>query len=243
MAPALVATRNSRYRRLDFTETAGRKIPDWWPSGNGLKQFGWRHGIHFALKNFAKMCGDSRLHFVHRYSAFQQTFQRCSSFPRNSARYDQIEVAQVRGYIVREAVRCHPAAQVDANRTQFFFLAGIRVNPQTMASFNAPRRDSEFGRSTKHGFFQHAHVPTNIATMPGQIQDRVAHDLPWTMVGDVAATVRLAKLDIHLRKQTIASSQMFRLPIAAERDHMRVLAEQQHVGNFIFLARRDGTLL
>ena len=85
--------------------------------------------------------------------------------------------------------------------------------------------------------------PTNIATMPGQIQDRVADNLAWTMISDVPAAVRFTELHIHLRKQTIASSQMFRPPVAAERDDMRVLAEQQNVGYFICLASRDDPLL
>ena len=75
--------------------------------------------------------------------------------------------------------------------------------------------------------------------MLGQIQDRIADDLPGAMIGDVAAAVAGMEFHVHLSKQAVSGAQMLALAVSAERDHVGMLAEKQHVGNRLRLARLD----
>ena len=56
------------------------------------------------------------------------------------------------------------------------------------------------------------------------------------MIGDVAAAVRGMKLHAHLLQHAAAGAQVLALAVASERNHVRMLAEQQHVGNGIGFA-------
>jgi hypothetical protein len=63
------------------------------------------------------------------------------------------------------------------------------------------------------------------------------------MIGDVTATIGRVKLHLHLRKQTIVRTQVFALAVAPERNHVRVLAEEQNIGNCVCFARFDEFVL
>ena len=45
--------------------------------------------------------------------------------------------------------------------------------------------------------FKIAHVSMDIAAVGTQVKDRVADDLPWAVVGDIAAPGRVVQLDTH----------------------------------------------
>jgi hypothetical protein len=51
------------------------------------------------------------------------------------------------------------------------------------------------------------------------------------------------KFHAHLFKRAFSGAQMFADAVAAERDHVRVLANQEHVGNCAGFARLDELLL
>ena len=70
-----------------------------------------------------------------------------------------------------------------------------------------------------------------------QIEHRVRYQLPWPVVGDVSAAIRLAKLHAHLPQEMIRSQQVFALAVASKRNHVRVLAQQEHVLHGIGLPR------
>ncbi len=59
------------------------------------------------------------------------------------------------------------------------------------------------------------------------------------VVGDVAAAIRLNKRHAHLTQHVIRGSQIRELSVTPERDHMRVLAQQQHVRHRARFACRD----
>ena len=71
--------------------------------------------------------------------AIQHAFERRGALPGDPARNDQIEVSQIGRNIVREAVRSDPAAQMYAERCEFFF-AGGGVHPDAVAICDATRR-------------------------------------------------------------------------------------------------------
>ena len=97
----------------------------------------------------------------------------------------------------------------------------------------------KFGARAQHHFFELMDVPADIAAVLGQIQDRIADDLAGTVVGDVAATVAGMEFDVHLFEQAVPDAQMIAGSISPERDHVRMLAKKQHVGNRARFARLD----
>jgi hypothetical protein len=67
--------------------------------------------------------------------------------------------------------------------------------------------------------------------MRRQVENRIADDLPGTVIRDVATAVGGLKFNVHLRQNTIGYPQMLGLPIAAQRNYMRMLAKKQNIGN------------
>jgi len=59
--------------------------------------------------------------------------------------------------------------------------------------------------------------------VPVEVEDRVADELPWPVVGRLAAPVGLDDLDLRGRRHV----QLARIGPPPERDHRRML-EQQH---------------
>ena len=64
--------------------------------------------------------------------------------------------------------------------------------------------------------------------------DRVGHELAGAVIGDVAAALDLDDRDVAGREHVL-----LRLAPAAEREHVRVLDDDQRVGRFADLARLD----
>ena len=82
-------------------------------------------------------------------------------------------------------------------------------------------------------------VPADVAAVLGKIEDRIADDLAGTVIGDVAAAVAGMKFDVLLREQSVGDAQIVAGAVAAERDDMGVLAEEQHVGDGASFAGSD----
>src|SRR6202041_627248 len=82
-------------------------------------------------------------------------------------------------------------------------------------------------------------VPGDVAAMLGEIQYGIADNLPGTMIGDVAASVRGVKFHVQLLEQSLAGVQMIASSVSPKRDHVRVLADQQDVWNRLGFAGLD----
>ena len=106
-----------------------------------------------------------------------------------------------------------------------FFFARRRIHPNAVLAIDSLPGDAEIDCCAEHHFFELLDVPPNIASMLSQIQYRIAHDLPRTVIGDVAAAVGHMALYIHLREQIIAGPEVLALSVSAERDNVRMLAE------------------
>jgi hypothetical protein len=70
-----------------------------------------------------------------------------------------------------------------------------------------------------------------------QVQNRITHQLSRAMVGDVAAPVTRVKFHMHLAEDARSGAQMFAFAVAAKGYYMRMLAEEQHVGDFVRFTR------
>ena len=88
------------------------------------------------------------------------------------------------------------------------------------------------GRPNQH-FFEIADVPMHIAPIGTQVENRIAHHLSRSVVGDVSAAPGLVNLDAA-GCQDVGAGPDVRSPavaLHAERQHMRMLDEQQDVVN------------
>src|SRR5947207_8712227 len=94
-------------------------------------------------------------------------------------------------------MRSHPPADVYADGRKFFFRA-IFAGPDSSFARDSRGPDSKFLSSANHGFFELPHVPHHIAADCAQIQNRVADDLPWPVIGNVAAASTLKIFDALL---------------------------------------------
>ena len=88
-----------------------------------------------------------------------------------------------------------------------------------------------------------AHVRADIALPFAQIEDRIADELAGTVIGHVAAAVRGIECDARALQDFVAREQVFHVAVAAERDDVRMLEEQQLIGDAAPLALRDEPLL
>src|ERR1700722_5566995 len=107
---------------------------------------------------------------------------------------------------------------MDADGCEFFCGARGGTHPEAMLAFDARGLDAVFGGSLDHHFFELLDVPADVAAMRGQIHDRIADDLAWTVIGDVAAAIGFAKFDVHLIEQVAAGSKILSIAVAAEGD-------------------------
>ena len=112
-----------------------------------------------------------------------------------------------------------------------------------MAACDARGCDFEIGCRANHGFFELLHVPADVATVFGEIEDGVADDLSGAVVGDVAAAVGFVEGDVHLGQQAVAGAEMFFFSVAAQGDDVGVLAEEQDVGDGASFAGFDELIL
>ena len=199
-------------------------------------QRGARHRNHLALEYFTEMRNESWPDFLAGDCAIQHALERRGALPGDAARNDQIKVSQIGGHIVREAVRSDPAAQVHAKRRELFFAGGV-IHPNSVVGRDAASSHAEIGRGANHHFFELLDVPAHVAAMLREIQDGIADDLAGAVIGDVAAAIARMEGDVHLREQAFAGTQVFAFAIAAESDHVRMLAEQQDIGNRAGFAR------
>src|SRR6516165_718704 len=167
-----------------------------------------------------------------------ERLKRRHAFSWNPTGDDQLEIAQVNADIIGKAMRCHPAAYVHAERTEFF-VPRPPLNPRAMPSLDAFCRDPEIGCRANHHFLELLDVPADVAALFGQIKNGVGDDLAGAVVGNVAAAIRTVQFDVPLFKHTSRCAQVFDLSVSPQGDDMRVLTKKQDVGNRSRLASFD----
>jgi hypothetical protein len=157
---------------------------------------------------------------------------------REAARNNVLEITQVGRDVERETVRCDPSADVHAYRAD---LGGAHPDSRTFR--DAGRLDPEIRQRVDHGLLDRPHVGAHVALPFTQVQDGIADDLPWPVIGDVAAAVRGIKGDAGARQDFFAGQKIFQMTVAAERDGVGVLQQDDLVGDCAGLALRHQPLL
>lgn len=190
------------------------------------------------------MVGKTRPNFVERDIALEELFEGGGFAVGDAAGNDEIEITQVGGDVIGKAVRGDPAADVDADGGEFF-LGGIarRLDPDAGFAGDAISGDAEIGGGSNHGLFEGTDVPVNVAADKTEIENGIADNLAGAVIGDIAATVGFAELDIFLAEDMFGGEKIFLAGVAAERKDVGMLAEEQDVVDGAGFAGGDEALL
>src|SRR5262249_39813983 len=116
----------------------------------------------------------------------------------------------------------HPARDVDADRGD---LARRGFEPHTGQSIDTSRIEPERGNRADDRLLEVAAVLPDVSTVTGQVEDRVADELPGAMEGRLAAPVGLDDLDLGGGGKV----ELAVLGAPSERDHRRMLDEDHRV--------------
>jgi hypothetical protein len=83
----------------------------------------------------------------------------------------------------------------------------------------------------------------NVAADGIEIEDGIADELAGTVIGDVAASVCFAELDIFLSEDIFGGEEIFLAGVAAEGEDVRMFAEEEDVVDGAGFAGGDDALL
>src|ERR1700733_15887715 len=129
------------------------------------------------------------------------------------------------------------------------FAYGIR--PDARQAPHVFRGKWEISAGADQYFFEAAdefHGPERFALAVGsgksaEVEDGITYDLSGAVEGYVAAAVAFEDLDAALGKQFRRRDHVFRFRVAAERDHGRVLEQEQNIADLLLLTQSDQLLL
>ncbi len=76
-----------------------------------------------------------------------------------------------------------------------------------------------------------------------QIEDGVADELAGTVIGDIAAAVDFVEGDAARSEHLVGGENIGAVGVAPQREHGRMLEQQQRVADAFLLAQRDELLL
>src|SRR5204862_73257 len=113
------------------------------------------------------------------------------------ARDDAGEVGEVGGDVEGEAVGGDPARQVDADRGD---LVLARPDAHERLPLPCLRGYAIVGEGADEHLLEVAHVAADVAPVRAEVDDRITHELPRPVIGDLAAAVALLDLNPPLRQ-------------------------------------------
>ena len=190
------------------------------------------------------MVNEARFDLTERNVAVEDFFEGGGFAVGDAAWNDEVEITKVGGDVEGEAMGGDPAADVDADGRKLFFgdVAG-RMNPDPGFAGDPIGGDAEIGGGADHGFFEGADIPVNVAADKIEIENGVADELAGAMIGDVAAAIGFAKLDIFLAQDILGGEKILLAGVAAKGEDVRMFAEEEDVVDGTGFARGDNTLL
>src|SRR5277367_1911839 len=119
---------------------------------------------------------------AHRHGALSHFADGSHAASVDSARHDRIEVAEVGGYVEREAVPSDPAAKADADRRNL-----ARADPHTGHRVAASRVDAELCERIDHRRFETAEILRHVAVATFELENRIADQLAGAVIGHLSA--------------------------------------------------------
>ena len=104
--------------------------------------------------------------------------------------------------------------------------AGVELPLLPRGGF-APGLDAELARGADQNFLQRAHVGDHVFAPAGKINDGIAHQLSGAVEGDVATAIAGVHFHAPPRQFFLRQQQVFPAGVPPQRNHRRVLAEDQ----------------
>src|SRR5437879_6399350 len=136
-----------------------------------------------------------------------------------AARIDATEGLEVEVHVEREPVIARAAAHADAYACQ---LSARDIHPGSVAARFG--RDPEVRREIDHAALESGYQVAYAESRPPQVDQWVHHELPWAVVGYLAAAVDVHDWNIA-RRQHVS-----RARVHAKREHRRMLEKPDFIG-------------
>jgi hypothetical protein len=192
--------------------------------------------FYLALKYAAEVRGQALGDRLPRSAASQ--LRHGSHGLGEAARNNVLKIAQVGRDVERETVRCDPSADVHADGGDLAL-----AYPDARQLRNTARLDAEIRQSIDQRLFDSPHVGPHVALPLAQIEDRIADDLSWAVIGDVAAAVGGMKGYAGAGQDFLAGQEVLDVTVTAQGDSVWVLQQDELVGDGAGLAPRHQPLL
>src|SRR5579862_5164388 len=164
--------------------------------------------------------------------------ERGYPYPLQSAWDDPAEGLEVVLDVEREPMGGDSARDVHADRRDLPVLDPNAGEIRPVLG-TGPGRNALLAQGGDQRLLERAHVGDHVVNP----DDRVADELPGTVVGDLATAIGLDDVDPLQAVPLLAHRELARGRAPPARVHGPVLEEQHHVGNVILLARPPDTLL
>lgn len=126
----------------------------------------------------------------------------------------------------------HPSFDVEAERGDF-----PRPDPDAGEAGDPLRLDPKGQKGFYQNLLQFPHVKMEVAAVEAEIQDRIPHELTWTMIGDTPAPFHLEESDPFALQADIVHQEVPTIPASAKGNRWGMLQEEQEVSHFPFDSR------
>lgn len=165
--------------------------------------------------------------FIARTTLLKLTLHACH-WAIESARDDQIEVVEVCAHIDRESVERHPFADAQSHRADLRRLSSLRISPHACRALVALCADAELAHRVDDAILEQAHVAVDPEFRSIEIDDRIAHKLSRSVIGDIAAAICLVDFNAVLLEQLVGRRDMcWRVRTARDSDD-RIVLDEEH---------------
>ena len=118
-------------------------------------------------------------------------FNRGHPFVGKSAGVDVGKIAQISGDIQRETVHSHKMRSFHTNGANLAGAGRVRIKPNSGSPFESIGRNPIFGHGTNNTLFDRPYIISQAYSDMLQIENRIAHKLTQTVLGDITAPIRM----------------------------------------------------
>ena len=148
----------------------------------------------------------------------------------NAAWHDEPEEVEVGRHVEREPVARNPSGDAHTDST---YLVGTK--PRAREPIDSARFQTKVAGRANHDVFQIAHILVHIAPIGAEIENGIAHNLPWAVVCNVAAATRFMDFYVPLGQQFRRGKKMRPRGVGfhAERYDVGVFEQKQQVRDAI----------
>jgi hypothetical protein len=96
------------------------------------------------------------------------------------------------------------------------------------------RFDRKISQGSYNDLFEFPNIEVKVSPLVSQVENRVAHELTKTMIGDIASSINEEKRDTGLNHLLAGDENVTQAAGPADGDGRRVLQKEQDIGNLSF---------